>query len=130
MHSKTSDSHDSRTLPNWVRICSDEPGATSTDISKKVPDGVHNYACPLLNDGILILELRDAIHEGDGEHVLACWKLMLLYFRYAKHYKYSLEAFHLTAAVNGINSTRLSEEIKYNRFIIKKYHHKHQKHCI
>ena len=30
------------------------------------PDGVFNYASAVLNDGLLPLELRNAIYEGDG----------------------------------------------------------------
>lgn len=35
-----------------------------------LPDGVFNYASAVLNDGLLLMELRDAIHEGDGETIL------------------------------------------------------------
>ncbi len=35
-------------------------------------DGVFSYACVVMCDGLLILELRDAIHQGDGPRILRC----------------------------------------------------------
>lgn len=84
-----------RKLPQWL---SDVP--VSVGVKKNAPDGVYNYACAISNDGLLLLELRDAICEGDGPRVIRCWKFMLLHWRHAKHTKYSLEVL-----ITGINST-------------------------
>ena len=43
-------------------------------------DYVHEYGKDALTMGLLYLELKDAIREGDGERVLRCWKLMFLCF--------------------------------------------------
>lgn len=43
-------------------------------VCENVPDGVFNYACSVLNDGLLLLEYRDVIHERDGPKILQCWK--------------------------------------------------------
>lgn len=58
-------------------------------------DGVFNYASAVLNEGLLLLELRDAIHEGDGPRIIPCWKFMLLHWRHAGHSKYAHEVVHL-----------------------------------
>lgn len=50
-----------RKLPEWL---TDAPTVSLS--VKKVPDGVFNYASAILNDGLLLLELRDAIREGVG----------------------------------------------------------------
>ncbi len=71
------------------------------------------YSCAVLSDGLLLLELRDGIHEGDGKRLERCWKLMLLYFFFSGHRKYALEALKLQAAV----SERLSQEMLHSRFI-------------
>jgi hypothetical protein len=68
-----------RTLPAWLQTQSDRP-QTSHEVMQASPDGVFNYASAVLNDGLLLMELRDAIHEGDGERILRCWKFMLPYF--------------------------------------------------
>ena len=64
----------------------------------------------ILNDGLLPMELRDAIHEGDSPRILCCWKLTLIYYRYAKHYKYALEAFNLRAQNHVLASARVKHQ--------------------
>lgn len=83
-----------RKLPQHLCTSMDVPHAVKS-VCENVPDGVFDYACCVLNDGLLLLELRPAIHWGDGPGILRCWKSMLIYYRYAKHYKYALEAFNL-----------------------------------
>ena len=75
------------------------------------------YSCAVLNDGLFPLELRDAIHEGDGKRMARCWEVMLLYFTYGKLSKYPLEAVHLQAALNGCISPCLREELLWYRFV-------------
>lgn len=101
-----------RKLPEWL---TDAPTVSLS--VKKVPDGVFNYASAILNDGLLLLELRDAIREDDGPRVVRCWKFMLLHWRHAKHTKYSLEALHLIAAINATATERIPYELVWCRFI-------------
>lgn len=102
-----------RRLPQWLR----SHEQTSTAPVEGAPDGVFNYSSAVLNDGLLLLELRDAIREGDGIRVLRCWKFMLLYWRYGNHTKYCLEAFHLLASVNATATPRIAHEIIWCRFV-------------
>ena len=44
-------------------------------------DGVLEYAKETLLLGLMLLEFKDAIREGDGNRVLRCWKYFLLFFR-------------------------------------------------
>ena len=81
------------------------------------PDGVLEYACAVLNDGLLLLEFRDANHEGDGERIARCWKVMLLYFFFGKRTKYTIEAIHLHAALNASLSPCLREELLWSRVV-------------
>ena len=83
-------------LPPTVLI-SHKPRA-SLVVQDYAPDFVHNYACAVLNDGMLMLEFRDAIYEGDGNCILRVCKFLLLQFRYAGRKKHALEAFHKLAA--------------------------------
>jgi len=48
-------------------------------VRQTATDGIFEYGCGVLNDGLAFLEFRDAIHEGDGERIARCWKVMLLY---------------------------------------------------
>ena len=96
--SRASLSEHSRVFPQWLQVVQDEP-TTTLSIQKKAPDGVLNYASAVLNDGLLLLEVRDAIHEGDGPRLLRCWKLMMMYWRHGGHTKYALETLHLLGAI-------------------------------
>ena len=80
-------------------------------------DYVFSYACTVLCDGLLLLELRDAIHEGDGPRILRCWKFMLLYYKAYQHHKYALEAFRLMALTNGAASPLVKEQITWSRTV-------------
>jgi hypothetical protein len=62
------------------------------------PDKVLEYASAVLSDGLLLLEFRDVVHEGNGERVMRCWRLMLLYFFHSGHRKYTRSL--LAAGIN------------------------------
>ena len=102
-----------RKLPPWLQDTPD----ISISVKQQAPDGVFNYACAILNDGLLLLELRDAIREGDGPRVIRCWKFMLLHWRHARHTKYSLETLHLIAGIHSTTSERIAHELIWCRFI-------------
>ena len=57
-------------------------------------DGFLEYGKEVFSLGILYLEFRDTIKEGDGQRVMRCWKFFLLLFRGAGRKNYSLEAFN------------------------------------
>ena len=105
-----------RQLPQWLKSRDDRPHASQA-VHDAAPDGVFDYACAVLNDGLLLLEFRDAIHEGDGERILRCWKFLMLYFRIAGHTKYALEAFTFQAKVNGITSPRIQQQLLWSRVV-------------
>ena len=86
----------------------------SESVRKAAPDGVFNYASSVLNDGLLLLEFQDAIKEGDGVRILRCWKVFLMYFFYARHKNYQLEAFHLLAQVSAAASQRIAHQLTWS----------------
>lgn len=106
----------SRVLPQSIRRCADYPN-TPTSVKSNSPDKILDYACSVMTDGMLLLEFRDAVHEGDGERLMRCWRLMLLYFTYSGHKKYALEALSLQAAVSATANTRLAKELLTSRFV-------------
>ena len=58
-------------------------------------DGVHSYARVLCHFAALKHLFTDACKEGDGEHVIRCWKLCMLHFHAERKTKYALEALRL-----------------------------------
>ena len=49
--------------------------------SKETPGTAYDYACEVLTLGLFIMNFKDAVREGDGEHVLLLWKFMLFIFK-------------------------------------------------
>jgi hypothetical protein len=105
-----------RRLPTWV-LAQEDRCHPSNEILHASPDGVFNYAAAVLNDGLFMREFRDAIHEGDAQRILRCWKFMLLYFRSANRYKYALEVVYLIADVKALLSPYLAHQIMWSRVV-------------
>ena len=98
----------------------------SVDISfsksprKQVPnseDHVVEYAKETLSMGLIFLEFKDAIREGDGDRVLRCWKFLFLFFRASGHTNYTLEALTLLSHYYYLLPPRYAEQLKWSRFI-------------
>lgn len=99
-----------RSFPETLRQYSSRTHATQS-VKNVAPDGVYNYASAVLNDGLLLLEFKDAIREGDGIRILRVWKVLSLYFHYAKHKKYLQESFQLASMVNATAIPRISSQL-------------------
>ena len=65
-----------------------EFSAETSNLSCLSNDGVLEYAKETLSLGLMLLEFKDAIREGDGSRVLQCWKYFLLFFRATQHKNY------------------------------------------
>ena len=89
--------------------CAHEPAA-STNIRQISKDGVFDYASAVLNDGLILFELRDTIHEGDGPRMICCWKFMILYWWHG-HTKYFNEVVQLISAIEVLASQRIAHEL-------------------
>ena len=118
------DSHDTtveatRHLPLWLQRFSHVNVELEVP-EVAVPDGVYAYATAVLTDGLLLMEFRDAIHEGDGDRVHRCYKFLMPYFHCTGHKKYALECFRYLSSTS-VQTTQLSPElatqVKWSRFI-------------
>ena len=85
--------------------------AASTNIRQFSNDGVFDYASAVLNDGLILLELHNAINEGDGSRIICCWKFMILYWWHAGHTKYFNEAVQLISAIEALVSQSIAHEL-------------------
>ena len=87
---------------------------------KKVPknqDHILEYAKETLTMGLIFLEFKDAVREGDGDRVLRCWKFLFLFFRASGHTNYTLEALTLLSNYHYLLPPRYAEQMKWNQFI-------------
>lgn len=78
----------------------------TTKNKSKERDCVELHANELFSLGMFYEEYIDAIQEGDGNHILHCWKYMLLIFEASNKTKYSVETFNLLADYHFIYSER------------------------
>ena len=73
-------------------------------------DSVQEYAKETLSLGLLLLEFKDGICEGDGNRVLRCWKYFL-FIRATKHKNYCIEAFNIQMQYYNILPKRYAEQM-------------------
>ena len=60
-------------------------------------DHKFEYSKEVISLGLFYMEFIDAVREADGERILRCWRYMLVIFKVAGKYKYSIEASNLLA---------------------------------
>ena len=80
-------------------------------------DKITGYATELLTLGLLYVEFTDAIHEGDGDRILRCWRFMLLLFRISGRTNYSIEAFRMLYSYSFLLSPRQAKQLLWSRCI-------------
>lgn len=78
---------------------------------------VYDYACEALGLGLLIMDFKDAVREGDGDRVLSLWKYLLLLFKASERKNYAIEALTLLAQYSVILPPNLAEQLKWSRFV-------------
>ena len=82
-------------------------------------DDMLAYQKALMEYGLLLLNFKDAISEGDGDRNLRCWKFFLLHLRNDKRStKYALEALYLMFQVNSLLTPKAAHELIWNRLKI------------
>ena len=70
-----------------------------------------------LSLGLLLLEFKDAIREGDGIRVIRCWKYFLIIFRVTGHKNYCLEALHFLTQYYFTLPPQYAEQMVWGRFV-------------
>ena len=104
--------------------------ATQTQVpTSTCTDNVNAYSCETLSLGLLFMEFKDAIREGDGDRVFLVWKYLFLLFKASGRRNYSLEAFTLLSQYHLILPEKLAEQLKWSRFINTHGHAGHNISC-
>ena len=78
---------------------------------------VYDYTREVFSLGLLYLDFKDAIREGDGNRVMRDWKYFLLIFKATGHKNYALEALTLLSQYFVTLPTNLAAQIKWSRFV-------------
>ena len=88
-------------------------------LNESVPDTgdrVHSYAQILCHFAAIVHLFTDACKEGDGEHVIRCWKLCMLHFHAERKTKYALEALRLQFQLVTLQPN-LVHQLTWGRFV-------------
>lgn len=86
-------------------------------LADDIDDKVQEYAKELMSLGILYLNYKDAIKEGDGGRVLALWKYLLPIFKASDRRNYSIEILLTLYNCHFVYSPRQVKQVLWSRFI-------------
>eukprot|EP00112_Aurelia_sp_Birch-Aquarium-sp1_P016966 Seg389.5 transcript_id=Seg389.5/GoldUCD/mRNA.D3Y31 product="hypothetical protein" protein_id=Seg389.5/GoldUCD/D3Y31 len=92
----------------------------SSEQTCKSSDDIFNYCTSRLNLGLIIRNADDAVKEGDGERIMRCWKIFLLYYKAYGHHKYALASFLLQSNIMAIFTEAQAQQLIWNRTVNKK----------
>ena len=77
---------------------------------------MYDYECEVMSLGLLFMDFKDAIREGDGNRVLI-WKYLLLLFKASGRTHYSIEALTILTQYQIVLPPNLAEQLKWSRFV-------------
>ena len=90
---------------------------TNVRLPTEGDDGLCEYSVQLLLMCCLYMEFADAIREGDGGHVLLCWKYMLPIFLASGNKNYACVAANFLLQHTYLLSPRQSAQLSWSRFV-------------
>ena len=93
-----------------------EPNSSTSSVHH-THSTVYDYTQEVISLGLLYLNFKDAVKEGDGERVVRMWKYFLLLFRATRHTNYAMEALMLLMQCFVILPPNLAEQLKWCRFV-------------
>ena len=96
-----------------------ETNAAAQEKDKNV-DCINNYHNARLQCGLLVLNIMDAIKEGDANRLVRCYKIVLLFQYKFKHTKYAYLLLLFFAKMYAILSKKEAFLLLHNRFLNKK----------
>ena len=92
--------------------------AISNISSGNQEDRVLNYGLQVIQLGMMLMQLNDTEHEGDGDRSLINWKMLMLYFRCRpRGMKYAYEAMRFITYVKAIYPEKTAHRILHGQFV-------------
>ncbi|CAM4659382.1 unnamed protein product [Leuciscus chuanchicus] len=96
-----------------LELPSDSMPKTNTPTHR---DHIKEHTMARLGFGFLLLNVLDAIKEGDGGRLMRLYKVALLFYKAYGHTHYAYSTFLLTLQVNATLSPRMAHSVTWNRF--------------
>lgn len=92
------------------------PTSTTAETMASASDHKHEHTVARLSFSFLLLNMLDAVKEGDGERLMRIYKVALLFYKAYGHGQYAYSTFLLTVQVNATLSPRMAHSVMWNRF--------------
>ena len=88
------------------------------EVPIELQDKVMNYGLCVIEFTVLLQQMIDTVHEGDGERLLVNMKYLLLMFKAKSNYsKYAIEGMRFITQVKCNLSQQLATRVTYGRFV-------------
>ena len=88
------------------------------EVPIELQDKVMNYGLCVIEFTVLLQQMIDTVHEGDGERLLVNMKYLLLMFKAKSNYsKYAIEGMRFITQVKCTLSQQLATRVTYGRFV-------------
>lgn len=94
-------------------VLSSLPSPSTTTVK---PDSIKEHSEARLGYSFLLLNMMDAVKEGDGERLMRLYQVALLFFKAYGHSQYAYSTLLLTLQLNITLSPRMAHSLKWNRF--------------
>ena len=86
-------------------------------VDSNISGTVFDYTNEVISLGLLFLELKDGVREGDGDRVLRVWKYLMLIFKSTGRRNYAIEALTLLTQFHFTLPPNLAQQVKWSRFV-------------
>lgn len=90
-----------------------------TDSKPIIPtdcDHKYEHTVARLSFSFILLDILDAVKEGDGERLMRLYTVALLFYKAYGHTSYAYSTFLLTVQMNATLSPKVAHSLKWNRF--------------
>lgn len=92
------------------------PVTPAQPASTSLRDCKRQHSQARLSFGFLLMNMLDAVKEGDGERLIRLYKDALLIYKAYGHTQYAYSTFLLSVQLNASLSPRLAHDVTWNRF--------------
>lgn len=100
---------------------SGDDAESSVSEHEKIPtDPIYHYHSARLQCGLIVHNMFDAIQEGDGDRLVRCYKMMLLFNYKFHHTKYAYVLLLFFAKIYALLSEKEVYLLIHNRLLIRR----------
>ena len=103
-------------VDRFIRLEYDPTSAPSPTHSSPQRDHKTEHSEARLSLGFFLLNMRDAVKEGDGERLMRLYRVAMSLYKAYGHKQYAYSTFLMTVQLNATLSPRMRHNLIHNRF--------------